>query len=51
MDTQTGAESALRLFKKQTNKKTNTIGSLQIMRGHVTINQFKENPPLTVFDN
>lgn len=36
---------------KQTNKKTNTIGSLQVMRGHVTINQFKENPPLTVFDN
>lgn len=32
-------------------KKTNTIGSLQVMRGHVTINQFKENHPLTVFDN
>lgn len=55
MDTQSGAESALRPFKKNQNnnnkKKANTIGSLQVMRGHVTINEFKENHPLTVFDN
>lgn len=46
------AETALRPFLKKNNKKkTNTVGSLQVMRGHVTINQFKENHPLTVFDN